>query len=200
MGRMSERIRIYTDGACSGNPGPGGWGAVIVGAGGRRELSGGVRRTTNNRMEILSVVMALEAVDAGEPVTIVSDSRYVVDMLNGGHVERWARGGWMRDKKHAALNPDLWSRLLELRRGRDVAFEWVRGHNGNPDNARADELAVAARSGDALPVDEGHEAPPLFVGGLFSLGLGGERSLNHEPDAAGGAAGEGAQVAGSGEM
>ena len=166
-GMDNNPVTIYSDGACSGNPGPGGWGAVIVTGDSRQELSGGFRKTTNNRMEILSVIMALEAVAVDVPVTVVSDSRYVVDMLNGGHVERWERADWQRDKKHAAKNPDLWRRLLAMCRGRNVEFKWVKGHEGHPENERADVLAVEARSRDNLPVDEGYEAPPLFVGGLF---------------------------------
>ena len=167
MEQPDNRIRIYADGACSPNPGPGGWGAVIVGDGQQRELSGGFRRTTNNRMEILAVVNGLAAVPAGSPVTVVSDSRYVVDMMSGGYVERWRSNGWMRDGKHAALNPDLWGRLLDVCQGRDVAFEWVRGHGGHPENERADALAVAARSRDGLPADDPFEAPPRFVQGTL---------------------------------
>jgi len=161
---------VYTDGACAGNPGPGGWGVVIIQDGVRRELSGGFRKTTNNRMEILSVISSLEALSSCDSLmTIYSDSQYVVDMMNNGHVLKWQRNGWMRDRKQAAMNPDLWERLLKLCEGREVEFTWVRGHNGTVENERADELAVEARQGEGLPVDEGYEAPPLFVGdSLFS--------------------------------
>jgi ribonuclease HI len=122
------------------------------------------RRTTNNRMEILAAVRGLEAVAPDVPATVVSDSRYVVDMLNGGHVERWRRGGWMRDRRHAALNPDLWEQLLKACAGRAVRFEWVRGHNGHPENERADVLAAEARAAEGLPADKAYEEPPLFAG------------------------------------
>ncbi|MFC1453012.1 ribonuclease H [Verrucomicrobiota bacterium] len=168
-----DRTCVYCDGACSGNPGPGGWGAVVVRDGSRRELSGGFRKTTNNRMELWSVIAALDAVSPDAPVTVVSDSRYVVDMLNGGHAERWRRNGWMRDKRSRALNPDLWGRLLGLCDGRDVEFEWVRGHADDAENCRCDELAVAARSGNDLPEDDGYEHPvvpnPLGQPSLFDL-------------------------------
>ncbi len=166
---VDTEILVYTDGACAGNPGPGGWGVLVIAGAERHERSGGFRRTTNNRMELLSVIAALEAVaqQAGT-VRIRSDSRYVVDMLNGGHAARWRRNSWMRDKKHAALNSDLWGRLLDLCGTRSVVFEWVRGHDGQPENERVDALAVAARELPGLPPDEGYENPPLFVaGGLF---------------------------------
>ena len=121
-------------------------------------------------MEILSVISSLEALSAcGSPMTIYSDSQYVVNMMNGGHVLKWKRNGWMRDRKQAALNPDLWEKLLKLCEGRKIEFTWVRGHDGAAENERADELAVEARQGEALPADEGYEDPPLFVGeSLFS--------------------------------
>lgn len=169
---MPSPVTVFTDGACSPNPGAGGWGVVILHDGARRELSGGFRKTTNNRMEIQAVVEGLSAVDAEIPVTVVSDSRYVVDMMNGGHVRRWKANSWMRTKRDRALNPDLWDRLLEICEGRDVTFQWVKGHDGHPENERADELAVEAARQDGLPADEGFEspAPAPFVGAsLFDL-------------------------------
>jgi len=167
---MNDRAIIYTDGAASPNPGRGGWAAVIVEGEKRRELSGGYQTTTNNRMELVSVIEGLSAVDAGIPVEVVSDSKYVTDMMRGGYPQSWRRRGWMRTRKERALNPDLWQRLLEVCDGRDVTFEWVRGHDGHPENERADELAVEASRRDDLSVDEGYVDPPDMSGPtLFDL-------------------------------
>ena len=167
---MTDRIHVYCDGACKPNPGAGGWGCVIDGVGARRELSGGFRRTTNNRMEIWSVIEGLRAVPGGVAVTVVSDSKYVVDMMTGGHVRRWKRNHWMRTRKERALNPDLWDRLLSLCDGRDVDFQWVRGHDGHPENERADVLAAEAARREGLPADEGFEEPVAMDGPtLFDL-------------------------------
>ena len=158
----SEAIMLFTDGACSPNPGPGGYGVILVAAGQRREFSGGFRKTTNNRMELFSVIRGLrEAQAAGEgPVTVYSDSQYVVSMLNGGHAEQWRQHRWTRNRgKDPALNPDLWGELLDLRAGRDVCFVWVRGHAGHAENVRCDELAVLARQAPNLPADQGYELP-----------------------------------------
>jgi ribonuclease HI len=160
MPETSSEISIYADGACQANPGPGGYAAVILSGGQRRELSGGFRKTTNNRMELFAVIAALR--ELGEPngkVTIYSDSQYVVNMINGGHAPRWRRNGWTRGKaKEPALNPDLWGDLLDLCFQHDVQFIWVRGHSDNRENARCDELAVAARQAADLPEDAGYEA------------------------------------------
>lgn len=164
-----EKTTIYTDGACSGNPGPGGWAAAIQYAGQTRDISGGFAKTTNNRMEMYAVIAALEALtDEEEIVSVHSDSKYVVDMINKGHAQRWQRNGWMRDNKNMALNSDLWERLLTLCQERDIQFVWVKGHDGDEINERVDQLAVAACGRTDLPEDEGFSNPPLFPSdGLF---------------------------------
>ena len=167
-------VIIYTDGAASPNPGPGGYGVVLIRDGRRQELSGGFRKTTNNRMEIFGVLAGLRALN-GETskVTIYSDSRYVADMFTGGYAETWRKNGWRREKgKKPALNPDLWDELLKLSARHDVRFVWVRGHADNQDNTRCDELAVAARKGADLPPDDGYENPVVPESGeptLFDL-------------------------------
>ena len=154
---MKKRVTIYTDGACSGNPGPGGYGTVIQSGQNRKELSGGFSRTTNNRMELMAVIEGLEVLTEPCAVTLYSDSRYIVDAVNKGWAERWKANGWRRNRKEKALNPDLWGRLLELLDYHDVQIRWVRGHSGNLGNERADKLAVAASRGERLAVDEGYE-------------------------------------------
>jgi ribonuclease HI len=156
-----REVTIYTDGACSTNPGPGGYGIVMLLEGRRQELSGGFRKTTNNRMELVSVIRALQAL-AGprRKVTIYSDAQYVVKMYSGGYAARWRKNGWMRNKgKDPALNSDLWGQLLDECERHDVEFVWVRGHGSNAENIRCDELAVAARLVENLPVDAGYETP-----------------------------------------
>ena len=166
MSGVSNGAEIFADGACSPNPGPGGFGVIVVREGRRRELSGGFRNTTNNRMEILAAVEGLRALDGDGcdrsqalDVTIYSDSRYVVDMFNGGYAEQWRANGWMRDRRHRAANPDLWAQLLDLATEHRVRFEWVRGHSEHPENDRCDEMAVEARQQDDLPPDQGYEEP-----------------------------------------
>ena len=149
---------MYTDGACSGNPGTGGYGAVMQFRRHRNELSGGFRWTTNNRMELLAVIEGLEILKQPCAVTVYSDSRYIVDAVNKGAAKRWRANGWRRNKKDKALNPDLWTRLLDLLDVHQVRIVWVKGHAGNPGNERADELAVAASGGSNLAVDEWYEA------------------------------------------
>ncbi len=152
-----KQVTIYTDGACEGNPGPGGYGVVLLHAGGRRELSEGYRLTTNNRMELLAVIRGLEALKERCRVTLHSDSRYVIDGIEKGWAARWRANDWMRNKKEAAINPDLWGRLLDLCDAHDIKFRWVRGHSGVPENERCDRLAVEAARGKNLQADEVYE-------------------------------------------
>jgi len=142
--REHKKIIIYTDGACSGNPGPGGYGVVLLFNEHRKELSGGYRKTTNNRMEILSAIIGLETLKEPCEVALYSDSRYLVDAIEKGWVVRWKKNNWMRNKKDPALNSDLWERLLLLLQKHKVTFNWVKGHAGNPENERCDTLARAA--------------------------------------------------------
>jgi ribonuclease HI len=136
------RVQIYTDGACSGNPGPGGWGAILKSGGHVKELSGGEASTTNNRMELSAVIAALEALKRPCAVTLTSDSKYVIDAIQKGWAKSWRAKGWMRNKNEKAKNPDLWERLLQLLEIHQVEFIWVKGHAGHPENERCDELAV----------------------------------------------------------
>ena len=151
-------VTIYTDGACIGNPGPGGYGAVLLSGEHRKELSGGFANTTNNRMEILAAIVGLETLKKPSAVTLYSDSRYLVDAIEKGWAIKWQANGWMRNKKERAVNPDLWERLLDLTKQHDVAFRWVRGHAGNKENERCDKLAVAAAKGRNLPADSGYKS------------------------------------------
>jgi ribonuclease HI len=154
-------VVAWTDGACSGNPGPGGYGVVLTWNGERKELAQGFRRTTNNRMEILAVIAALESLKRPSRVTIHSDSQYVVNAIEQGWARKWRADGWRRGpkKNEEAKNPDLWQRLLDLieKSGHRVKLSWVKGHAGNGDNERADELAVAAIRGEKLEVDAVYE-------------------------------------------
>lgn len=149
-----KKIKIYADGACSGNPGPGGYGAILECDGVRKELSAGYKNTTNNRMEIRGVIAGLEAL--GEPceVVVTSDSQYVVNAMTQGWARKWQQNNWMRNKKDAALNPDLWQRMLDICAKHRVTFSWVRGHNSHPQNERCDQLAVAAIRNSNLLIDE----------------------------------------------
>ena len=140
-----KKVEIYTDGACSGNPGPGGWGAILRYRGREKELSGGEAQTTNNRMELTAVIRGLEALKEPCTVELWSDSRYVIDGLEKGWAKSWQRRGWIKGDKKPALNPDLWARLLELTDAHDMRYHWVRGHAENEYNNRCDALAVAAR-------------------------------------------------------
>ncbi len=137
-------VTIYTDGACSGNPGPGGYGVLLISGTNRKELSGGEAETTNNRMELTAVIVGLEALKRRCAVTLYSDSKYVVDMVEQGWMKRWRANGWKRSKTEAAKNPDLLERLWTLLQRHEVRFVWVKGHASNPMNNRCDELAVAA--------------------------------------------------------
>jgi ribonuclease HI len=148
-----KHITLYTDGACSGNPGPGGYGVILDYDGHEKELSGGYRNTTNNRMELMGAIAGLESLKEQCSVTVVSDSKYVVDAIEKGWAAKWRANGWKRNKKEKALNPDLWQRLLDLCAKHAVKFTWVNGHAGHPQNERCDRLAVDAASMPGLPED-----------------------------------------------
>lgn len=154
---MSDKtsVVIFTDGACSGNPGPGGYGVVLLHGDTRRELSQGFRRTTNNRMELLGVITALESLKRPCTVTLHSDSEYVVNAITKGWLRSWQSRGWRKADKKPVLNVDLWQRLVPLLEKHDVEFKWVRGHNNNVENERCDVLAVAAIKAPELEIDEG---------------------------------------------
>jgi ribonuclease HI len=158
MTRPLKKVNIYTDGACLGNPGPGGYGAVLIYGDSRKELSGGYRLTTNNRMEIMAVIAALSALKTRCQVDLYSDSQYVVNAMTQGWVTRWKARNWMRTKEEKAKNPDLWEKILQLCSRHHVAFHWIKGHNNHLENERCDQLAVAAASSEALPPDAGYEA------------------------------------------
>jgi ribonuclease HI len=147
-------ITVFTDGSSRGNPGPGGYGAILVSGSHRKELSQGFRMTTNNRMELLSVVVALEALKKnGEQVVVYSDSKYVVDSVEKGWVFGWAKKNF-----HGKKNADLWKRFLVIYEKHHVKFRWIKGHNNHPENERCDEMAVAASSHGHLHVDSGFES------------------------------------------
>jgi len=151
-------VTIYSDGGCSGNPGPGGYGVVKIYGDQREELSGGFRLTTNNRMELTGVIVALRNLESKNiPVTIVTDSSYVVNGITKGWAKSWRKNNWIKSDKKPAVNPDLWSELLDLIEPLKVTFVWVKGHAGHIHNERCDELAVAAAKGKNLPVDEGYK-------------------------------------------
>lgn len=152
-----KSLDIYTDGACSGNPGAGGYGAVLLYKGARKEISQGFRRTTNNRMEMLAVIKALECLKEPCNVTLYSDSKYVVDSITKGWVYGWKKRGWIKSDKKKALNVDLWERLLPLLEKHNVEFIWVKGHADNVENERCDELARGAIAAGSLLEDEGAE-------------------------------------------
>lgn len=139
-----KKVTVYTDGACSGNPGKGGFGAVLIYNGVRKEISGGYISTTNNRMEIMAVIKGLEALKEPCRVTLYSDSRYVVDAIEKGWLAKWQKNNWYRNKSEKALNVDLWKRLSELLKIHEVTFVWVKGHADNVENQRCDTLAREA--------------------------------------------------------
>ncbi len=140
---MKKTVEIFTDGACSGNPGPGGWGAVLRFGGREKELFGGETNTTNNRMELTAVIEALLALKEPCKVTLTTDSKYVCDAVLKGWVYSWQKNGWRKADKKPALNVDLWEKLLPLLETHEVEFCWVKGHAGHPENERCDALAVS---------------------------------------------------------
>ncbi|MFN2355454.1 MAG: ribonuclease HI [Desulfopila sp.] len=155
----SGELVIYTDGGAINNPGPGGFGAVLLSATGEKELCAGYRYTTNNRMELTACIVALQHVEEGcRSITLYSDSSYVVNGITKGWAKKWRRSGWIKSDKKKVLNQDLWEELLCLAEKYNVDFRWVRGHAGNPLNERCDRLAVQSARGADLLVDHGYEA------------------------------------------
>jgi ribonuclease HI len=154
---LAGRTVIYTDGSSLGNPGPGGYGVVISSSGEARELSGGFRLTTNNRMELLACIVGLEQLETPSAVALYSDSRYVVDGITKGWAKKWQGNNWRKSNGGQALNIDLWERLLSLCQRHDVHWVWVKGHAGNPGNERCDQLATQAAALPQLPPDVGYE-------------------------------------------
>ncbi|WP_028581216.1 ribonuclease HI [Desulfogranum japonicum] len=152
-----KQVEIYTDGGCLGNPGPGGYGAILTFGEHRKELSGGYALTTNNRMELMACIKALEALKFPCKVTITSDSKYVVDSMTKGWAKRWRANNWKRNSKDKAENPDLWAILLDLAEQHTVDFVWVKGHDGHTENERCDQLAKEAASANALEKDGGYD-------------------------------------------
>ena len=139
-----KSVEIFTDGACQGNPGPGGWGAILRYQGVEREISGGEAETTNNRMELSAAIQALKLLKEPCEVSLFSDSQYVCNAITKGWAKKWRQNGWMRNSREPALNPDLWEELLNLLEKHRVSVIWVKGHAGHPENERCDRLAVAA--------------------------------------------------------
>jgi ribonuclease HI len=152
-----DRIVIYTDGGALRNPGPGGYGVVIVQNGETKELSKGFRRTTNNRMELLACIAGLSAIKKAGAILLYSDSKYVVNGITKGWAKKWKANGWVKSNREPALNPDLWDQLLKLCSKHDVTFQWVKGHAGIAGNERCDQLATEAASGRHLAVDQVYE-------------------------------------------
>jgi ribonuclease HI len=168
---MSDLIKIYTDGACKGNPGPGGYGTVLVMGAHRKELSGGFRKTTNNRMELLACIEGLRSLKRPCKVELTSDSKYVVDAMMQGWAIKWRSKGWKLSPSKHAKNPDLWAQMLDLCAEHAVVFKWVKGHSGHPENERCDELAVAASMAKDLATDTAFENAETTVlpGDLFGI-------------------------------
>ncbi|RJP73873.1 MAG: ribonuclease HI [Ignavibacteriales bacterium] len=152
-----KKIKIYTDGGSLENPGPGGYGIILKHKDRIKEISGGYKLTTNNRMELTAAIVALQALKEKCDITLYTDSKYVVDGITLGWAERWKRNGWKRNKKDKAENPDLWNKLLDLVAIHKIKFEWVKGHAGHPENERCDELVKLAANGHHLLVDEGYQ-------------------------------------------
>jgi len=158
-----SKIKIYTDGAARGNPGPGGYGIILEYKSYTKEISEGFRLTTNNRMELLAVIVGLESItEKGQDILIVSDSKYVVDSVNQGWVFNWEKQGYKKKK-----NPDLWRRFLKIYKHHNILFRWVKGHAGHYKNERCDELAVHASHLEDLKIDEGYELSQNTQKGFF---------------------------------
>ncbi len=143
MPNPKKKVYIYTDGACSGNPGKGGWGAVLIYKNHRKEISGAEENTTNNKMELTAMIKALEMLKEPCEVEAYTDSKYICDSINNGWVESWKKNNWIKKDKKPALNADLWEKLLNLTEKHSVQINWVKGHAGHPENERCDELATS---------------------------------------------------------
>ena len=150
-----KEVTIYTDGACSGNPGPGGYGVVLIYKKHRKEMSGGFSRTTNNRMELLSAIIALETLTESCKVTLYSDSRYLVDAVTESWLWSWRQHNWLKADRTPVKNVDLWERYLTVQERHKIAMVWVKGHAANAENNRCDELARTAAAREDLPEDPG---------------------------------------------
>lgn len=152
-----KKVVIYTDGSCIDNPGKGGYGVVLIYKNHRKELSGGFRLTTNNRMEIWATIRALQELKEKCTVTLYTDSQYVVNSIMKGWAKKWQQNGWKRNKKEKAKNPDLWQQLLQLCQYHQVTFKWVKGHAGHQENERCDQLAFQATQSHDLQIDYNYE-------------------------------------------
>lgn len=157
MNNSLKKVLIYTDGACAGNPGAGGYGTLLIYNEHRKELSGGFRLTTNNRMEMMAAIVGLETLNIKCNVTLYTDSRYLVDAITKGWAKKWQANNWRRNKKEFAKNSDLWQQLLDLCEKHEVNFVWVKGHTGHPENEYCDHLAVKASQQSNLPSDDVYE-------------------------------------------
>lgn len=185
---MAETIEIYTDGACTGNPGHGGYGVVLKKGELRKELSEGYRWTTNNRMEMTAVIVALQSLkaDPTTPVVIHTDSRLIVDAVEKGWIDGWKRRGWRKADKSHVLNTDLWMRIDGLISQRKVDFKWVKGHSGIEENERCDELATTAAEAEPFKIDNVYESdnrPPknIIASYEYKLSLAGEANEKLKP-------------------
>lgn len=152
-----KKVTVYTDGACSGNPGPGGYGVILQYGNTQKKKTGGFRKTTNNRMEIMAAIVGLESLKEKCHVTIYSDSQYLVKAISEGWAKQWKENGWKRNKKDKAINPDLWDKLLKLCSLHDVEFKWIKGHDYHTENERCDQLAAEAASASNLSIDYEYE-------------------------------------------
>ncbi len=154
----TDVVTIFTDGACLGNPGAGGYAAIVIEDGVRREIAQGFRRTTNNRMEMMAAIEALASLSGSRAVRLHSDSQYLVFGMTKGWARNWRRKGWRRADNSPALNPDLWQALLDLSERHDIEWVWVRGHSGDPDNERCDQLSVEHAKKHAVHIDAVYES------------------------------------------
>ena len=148
-----KHVTLYTDGACSGNPGPGGYGVILIYNNHRKEMAQGFRKTTNNRMELRAVIAGLSQLKEKCHVMLYTDSKYIADAINKGWAKKWKKQAWMRNQEDQAMNADLWDKLLALLEKHKVVIKWIRGHSGNVENERCDKLAVAAANGENLVED-----------------------------------------------